>query len=66
MQADDNHKYPLLLKRDEACRLLRIGPSKYKQLVQKGLLREVEIGARGRRLPYSEALRFAETLKATI
>jgi len=53
---------PLLLTRDEACRALGIKLSQYKLLVGKGVLREVSIGARGRRLPYSEALRFAQGL----
>lgn len=63
MTTENNPKrpfYPLLLSRKEACRLLGIGASTYKQLVAGGSLREVQIGNRGRRLPYSEAVRFAE------
>ena len=50
---------PLLLTRDEACRVLGIKISQYKLLVGDGLLREVHIGQRGRRLPREEAERFA-------
>lgn len=48
-----------LLTRREACDRLRIGLSTYKTLVGLGRLREVAIGARGRRLPDSEIVRFA-------
>jgi hypothetical protein len=54
---DRNH--PLLLTRDEACHLLGVRISQYKLLVARGLLREVRIGVRGRRLPLEEAFRFA-------
>ena len=49
---------PLLLTRDEACRLLGIRLSHYKTLVISGALNEIKIGERGKRLPYSEAQRF--------
>jgi excisionase family DNA binding protein len=51
---------PLLLTRDEACRLLGIRLSHYKALVASGALNEIRIGERGKRLPYSEAQRFIE------
>ena len=51
---------PLLLSRDEACRLLGIKLSHYKALVASGALREIAIGERGKRLPYSEAQRFID------
>jgi hypothetical protein len=62
MLTTKSQEQPLLLTRDEACRALGIKLSQYKLLVGKGLLREVAIGVRGRRLPYSEALRFAQRL----
>jgi excisionase family DNA binding protein len=55
----NDQKHPLLLTRDEACRLLGVKLSQYKILVGRGLLREVRIGERGRRLPLEEAFRFA-------
>jgi hypothetical protein len=58
MATVNNQKHPLLLKRFEAQQLLGLGPSKYKQLVAAGVLKEVAIGERGRRLPYTEAERF--------
>lgn len=58
MATVNNQKHPLLLKRAEAQQLLGLGPSKYKQLVAAGLLREIAIGDRGRRLPYAEAERY--------
>jgi hypothetical protein len=58
MTTVNNQKHPLLLKRTEAQQLLGLGPSKYKQLVAAGLLREIAIGDRGRRLPYAEAERY--------
>jgi excisionase family DNA binding protein len=51
---------PLLLRRAEAQRLLGIGPSKYKQIVANGGIREVAIGLRGRRVSYAELERFVE------
>ncbi len=48
----------LLLRRAEAQRLLGIGPSKYKQIVADGGIREVAIGQRGRRVSYAELERF--------
>ena len=48
----------LLLTRDESCGLLGIKLSQYKVLVSKGFLREISIGVRGKRLPYSEAQRY--------
>lgn len=55
---------PLLLTRDEACRILGVKLSHYKELVARGALREIPIGLRGRRLPLSEAERFvAERLE---
>ncbi len=50
----------LLLTRDEACGLLGIKLSQYKVLVGKGDLREICIGVRGKRLPYSEAQRYVQ------
>ena len=50
---------PLLLTREEACRVLGIRLSQYKILLGRGLLREIAIGKRGRRLPLAEAERFA-------
>jgi|HubBroStandDraft_6_1064221.scaffolds.fasta_scaffold00532_9 predicted DNA-binding transcriptional regulator AlpA len=58
MQNNHNPLQPTLLRRPEAWRLLGIGPSTYKALVGKGILREVAIGQRGRRLPYSEIERY--------
>jgi len=58
MENVNNPKGPLLLRRSEAQKLLGLGPSKYKQLVAAGLLREIAIGERGRRLPFTEAERF--------
>lgn len=56
---------PTLLRRPEAWRTLGIGPSKYKQLVAEGQIREISIGSRGKRLPYSEVERYvAERLAA--
>jgi len=49
---------PLLLTRDEACRILGVRLSHYKKLVANGALNEICIGDRGKRLPYSEAERF--------
>jgi predicted site-specific integrase-resolvase len=48
----------LLLTRDESCGLLGIKLSQYKVLVRQGLLHEISIGVRGKRLPYSEAQRY--------
>ena len=59
MPVNDYSDYPLLLTREQACRLLGVKLSQYKILVGDGLLREVCIGQRGRRLPMEEALRFA-------
>lgn len=47
-----------ILTRREAAATLRVGISTYKTLVARGLLREVSIGTRGRRLPASEVERF--------
>ena len=58
MQNNNNPSQPALLRRPEACRLLGIGPSTYKTLVGKGILREVAVGQRGRRLPFSEIERY--------
>lgn len=58
MQNNYNLTQPALLRRPEAWRLLGIGPSTYKTLVGKGILREVAIGQRGRRLPSSEVERY--------
>lgn len=58
MEPVNNRNHPLLLKRPEAQRLLQMGPSRYKQLVTAGVLREIAIGERGRRLPYTEAERY--------
>ncbi len=49
---------PLLLTRDEACRILGIKLSHYKQLVAEGAVYEIAIGPRGKRLPFSEAERY--------
>jgi hypothetical protein len=38
--------------------MLGIGPSKYKQIVANGGIREVAIGLRGRRVSYAELERF--------
>jgi excisionase family DNA binding protein len=58
MEINNNSSRPALLRRPEACRLLGIGPSTYKILVGNGILREVAIGERGRRLPYTEVERY--------
>jgi hypothetical protein len=58
MENVNNSIGPLLLRRSEAQKLLGVGPSKYKELIATGLLKEVAIGERGRRLPYAEAERF--------
>lgn len=58
MQNNNNPSQPALLRRPEACRALGIGPSTYKALVARGALREVAIGERGRRLPFSEVQRY--------
>jgi hypothetical protein len=50
--------HPLLLRRAEAQRMLGVGPSKYKQIVAAGALREIPIGRRGRRVPYAELERY--------
>jgi excisionase family DNA binding protein len=54
----DRSSRPLLLTRDEACRVLGVKLSHYKDLVAKGKIREIAIGLRGKRLPFSEAERF--------
>jgi excisionase family DNA binding protein len=59
MEHHNNRQYPLLLTRREACQLLGIRSAHYKVLVGRGVLREVRIGERGRRLPLAEAERFA-------
>jgi hypothetical protein len=58
METVNNPICPLLLRRAEAQKLLGLGPSRYKELVAAGVLKEVAIGERGRRLPYTEAQRF--------
>ncbi len=58
METNSNSSKPALLRRAEAQRLLSIGPSKYKELVGKGELKEVSIGDRGKRLPYCEIERY--------
>ena len=64
--ANSNTQRPSLLTRREACAHLRIGLSQYKVLVAQDALREIAIGLRGKRLPYSEAERFvAERLAAS-
>jgi excisionase family DNA binding protein len=67
MTADtDRFPKPLLLTRDEACRILGVKLSHYKDLVARGALREIAIGLRGKRLPFSEAERYvAERLAAS-
>jgi hypothetical protein len=60
METNSNGLRPVLLTRGEACKLLRLGLSKYKALVQGGALHEIPIGPRGRRLPLSEAERFVD------
>lgn len=54
----DRFPKPLLLTRDEACRVLGVKLSHYKDLVGRGEIREIAIGLRGKRLPLSEAERF--------
>lgn len=56
---------PLLLTRSEACLLLGIKLAYYKALVASEALREISIGKRGKRLPYSEAQRFIEERMTT-
>ena len=53
-----NVSAPSLFTRREACQILRIGISQYKKLIERGALREIAIGERGRRLPESEIERF--------
>lgn len=63
MQNRNTPSQPVLLRRPEACRLLSIGASSLKVLIGRGQLREIAIGARGRRLPFSEIERYiAESL----
>lgn len=57
---------PLLLTREQACRVLGIKLSHYKALVGNGTLREIKIGERGKRLPLSEAQRFLAERMAEI
>jgi excisionase family DNA binding protein len=56
----DRFTKPLLLTRDEACRVLGVKLSHYKDLVGRGEIREIAIGLRGKRLPFSEAERFVK------
>jgi excisionase family DNA binding protein len=66
MQVNSDRQQPVLLRRPEVCRLLGIGPSTLKALIGRGVLREIAIGARGRRVPYSEVERYvAERLGST-
>jgi excisionase family DNA binding protein len=65
MHNNNNPSHAALLRRPEACRLLGIGPSTYKMLVARGVLREVAVGERGRRLPYVEVERYISERLAT-
>lgn len=60
MQSVNVSSHPLLLRRDEACKMLGVSLSTYKVLVGKGELREIGIGERARRLPLSEAERYVK------
>jgi excisionase family DNA binding protein len=58
MQPVNTSSHPLLLRRNEACKMLGVSLSTYKVLVGKGELHEIAIGQRARRLPFSEANRY--------
>ena len=60
MQPVNTNSYPILLRRDEACKMLGVSLSTYKVLVGKGELREIGIGERARRLPFSEVERYVK------
>jgi excisionase family DNA binding protein len=54
----DQLSKPLLLTRDEACRVLGVKLSHYKELVARGAFREIAIGVRGKRVPLCELERY--------
>lgn len=55
---ETNEPRRLLLKRVEAEKILGVGPSKLKEIIYAGEIREVAIGARGKRVPLSELERY--------
>ena len=64
MQEHITEHHPLLLKRSQAEKILGVGPSKLKEIISRGELREVAIGPRGKRVPLSELERYvSERLK---
>jgi excisionase family DNA binding protein len=64
MQQQVIEQPPLLLERSQAEKVLGVGPSKLKEIIRRGELREVSIGPRGKRVPLSELERYvSERLK---